>query len=238
MALPAPIYTDFTASKRLSVGQTEQQDILNEYIAEYYEQVMIEILGDKARQTIEAFDWITIPLVVPQKWQDLINGVSYENTAENRDRHFCGFQKIAIDLIYFLYNRDYNILSNTGFIRNQNENAVEASSNLINSIVSRVYNQGVRLNNESLIPFLHNYKDFEGTITSIVDNLDGTLTINTPNTIYLEDGDAVNIEEAEFTVFNLVEDTSFDITSDPTEASKYVYSPFEEVEYNYKQYTF
>lgn len=237
MALPLLTYTDFTGALKLSVGFTEQEDVLNEYIAREYPILMREILGNEAKETIEGFDWVTEPLVIPQKWQDLIFGVSYDNIKRDRNVRYYGFQEIALPILYFLYNRDLALLSNTGFVRNENENSFNSAQPFINSVVSRVYNEGIRLNNESLIPFINNYTDYQSVISSIVDNT-GTLTINTSDTIYLADGDTVTINDSDYVISNLVDNTSFDITSSLIDADTFTYSPFDIVNVTRKLTTF
>jgi hypothetical protein len=79
---------------------------------------------------------------------------------------------------------------------------------------------------------LENYKNFSQAIDSVTDNGGSSYTINTTALLYLEDGDTVKINGVEYTVSNIVADTSFDVSgADPTGGTSYISNPYEYVEY-------
>ena len=100
------------------------------------------------------------------------------------------------------------------------------------------YNRAMSAVNDELKPFIDNYTDYQGTIDSFVDNGGGSYTINSSDTIYLADGDTVSINSVEYTVSNLIDNTSFDISGEAGLSffGFYVYNPFESVDFTIQQY--
>lgn len=219
MPLPSLTISDFTGS--LLVNDSPQ--LFPQYITEQYPFVVQDCIGKTAYAQILSSN----PLA--QKWVDLFAGGVYT------DKH--GDMSINVGLMaavkYFIYSffrRDNFVPTNAGMKKPLSENSERLSDATVARIVQNRYNSGVLLMQE-IKCFVDAYADFEQPITGFVDNGGGSFTIETSATLYLADGDTVAIAGVEYTVSNVVADTSFDIVSTSATSFEGVYTsnPYDSV---------
>jgi len=226
MALPAIVTTDLTGWTKVSANST-MTTYLQAYIDEFYPKYVKRILGSDAFNTINT-------TTITQKWTDIFDGVFYYNIACDKNLLTDGLTKAIKQLIYFEYVRDQWLNTNTGMVRNNNENAANLTLPEANRVAASRYNSASLIVDELRL-FIDNYEDFATTITSSVDNT-GTYTINTASTLYLENGDTVKIGSTEYTVSSIVVDTSFVITEATAGLDfsnlEWVHSPYDSVDFN------
>lgn len=230
MALPTISTSDFTGLVKISTDPYRSAQ-LTQYITDTYEDTVRSIIGAEATNDI-------VNNTITTKWTDLFSGVYYYNIDEDKYYKTKGLTYALIRIIYFYYVRDNWISTNTGKVRNQNENANLLTPIEVNAIAENRYNNAVKAVNE-LKKWFDNYENFEGTIDSFVDNGGGSYTISSSNTIYLQNTDTVTISGDDYTVSNVVDNTSFDITAASAGLSftgSYFYSPFDSVEFEKQDY--
>ncbi len=234
MALPQINITDFQGVLRLSRDTFEQEHLQN-YINTFYPQIIEDLIGIEALEEIQQLN----PL--PQKWYDLIYGVTYENTIYDKKKKIKGLRWIALQYIYFHFVRNYLLHTNTGFVTNKNENSYDQLYSNSNTLAIQQYNKGVREFNDNVIDFFCEYDLVKQNITSFVyDGINMLWTINTDCTKYLLNGDSVKIDSIEYSVQNLVKDTSFQILADELtftiQKLEYTYQPFEIIDYCFEYF--
>ncbi|MHC5059126.1 MAG: hypothetical protein ACYTKD_31110 [Planctomycetota bacterium] len=216
MALPIISPSNFEGWIKIS-ADTFQQDKLQQYIDLFEETYFIFFLGAEA--TKEIIDTASLP----EKWADILGGVYYHNIEYDALMKLNGLTNKVKQCIYFEYVRDNFISTSTGKNRNLNENANRLSTHEVNAVARSRYNNSIDYNNRELTQYLTNYIDFEQPIIGFIDNGGDSYTIQTNATKYLADGDTVKIKNEEFTISNLVDNTSFDIVSPETSSFEGVY---------------
>jgi len=218
MPLPALIRTDFQGSLILN-WQTERVD---QYINEYYSQVVRECVGDTA--------YIKILAETATKWDDLFSGGSYYNTNLDREMLISGLTYAVKNFIWSRFVSDNFVPTNAGLKKPLGENS-ERLSDAANAMAVRSrYNKGA-IEMLQILCYIDSYKDFEQDITSVTDNGGGSYTIVTDETKYLANGDTVKIDGASLVVANLVDGVSFDVVSAIAldGAETYISNPYKDV---------
>lgn len=218
MALPALIRTDFQGSLLVN-WQTERFD---QYLSEYYGQVVRECVGDSA--------YIKIAAETATKWDDLFTGGSYFNTSLDKELYLNGLTLAVKNFIWSRFVSDNFVPTNAGMKKPLGENSDRVNAQSTARIVQNRYNVGAQemLN---ILCYIDNYKDFEQDITSITDNGGGSYTILTDETKYLANADEVEIGGITLVVTNLVDGVSFDVNSTTPLADEVVYisNPYSDV---------
>ncbi len=222
MSLPITTTADYTSGTiKISTTRFDATE-LTEYITEYEAPTIKALLDDL--MYIDIRDGSPLH----SKYTALIDGVDW--TDDEGDTHVLrGLKEVLKRFVYWHFNSDDFIETVIGKARNLNENSDNLSMGTNNQVINRRYNQGVDRYNECM-DFVSFYQDLTGTITSDVEAPAGTYTIQTPLTLYLEDGDTVTINGVDYVVGSLVADTSFVITGDAglTLGTEYTYTPFED----------
>lgn len=231
MAIPIVTSSDFRGS--LGISQ-DNFGGLNYYISEFYsnadsiDNYIRTFLGEEALRQIEVSSL--------EKWNDIMLGASYVDS-EGVTCYFGGVQAMCKNVIFFMYVRDDYTPASTGFVQNMNENGNRLDSQKVYQKAAMSYNRAIRTNNKQLLEFLEYYTDYESSILGAIDNGGGSWTIQTNATLYLAEGDTVTINGIDYVISNLVENTSFDITSNETSfPAVYTYSPFNQVVSSCKEY--
>lgn len=205
MALPTITYQDFTGLFNIS-QVTVLRDKLNGFIEEKYAPFIREIIGDPAYIEIKNETPLT-----KQKWLDLFNGVDYFNDCTEKMQTHRGLRRVAVGSIYFYWVRDSGILNTpTGNQRNDNSNSNNVSG--IGFARDR-YNTVIREMQENIYPFIENYAELKESVISSIDLGGNSYTLLVSDTTYLYDGDTVTIDNEEYIVSNIVDNTSFDIVA-------------------------
>jgi hypothetical protein len=226
MALPITVKADYKGRLRISTSKGSQ---LEEYITEYEHFYLKTLINVEVYNDVKALN----PL--PQKYLDLINGVQYTNSFGNLV-DFEGFKQVLLRLIYARYNADNFQTSIGGNVRSVNENSdVLTAGNTV--IIAQRYNEAVNRYKKGVWGFLDEHKDLSQTITGSFSG-GGFTTYTIDSTKYLSNGDTVTILGTEYTITNVITDTSFDITgiSDDFTGETIKYKPFYEVCYKYIEY--
>lgn len=220
MALPSiTIASTFVGSIKLTGNEFKQTEF-QEYIDSLYPDKVEELLGNAVLQYLEN------TATLPQRWLDLLNGVSYYNIDKEKTMKVKGLISTIVQQIYFEISRDNFNASHAGNVKGKAEVSDRLTNNENAAKAATEYNRGVWYFNYQLIPFLENYKDFSQAIDSIVGS-----TVFTSETFYLEDDDTITINGTEYTVSNVVADTSFDVNGSPVSGAEYISNPFELVDY-------
>lgn len=224
MALPTITPADFVGWIKIS-ADTFQQVELQGYINRFYSRYLYKVLGADAVMEITDNDPIF------QKWSDILNGVVYFNTRLDKNIQLDPLLEKVRQFIYFEFVRDDFLNTNTGNVRNLNENSIQLAPIETSAIATSRYNDGIDYVNCQLLDFLANYQTIEHDITGFIDNGGNSYTIETDSTFYLVEGDTVTIDRVEYVISNLIVDTSFDIVSTDATSFEGVYSfkPFENV---------
>lgn len=231
MSLPSITISDFTGKNNVS-SSVYKDEILNNYISDVTESELRELIGDGA------YIYIRDTVSMAQRYVDLVDGVEYLNTEIDSDgitRKWEGLKAVLVPLIYFHYVRD-----NFQNAPNGNKQPKNDNSNLVtfnNSIVMMRWNEGAR-KAYRLGEFLSNYKKLTKTIDSFADLGGGNYRIDVSSTFYLENGDTIYIGSKQYTVSNLVANTSFDISGDTglSFSGSFYHYPFELVKYSAVEY--
>ena len=225
MALPTIQPSDFKGS--LKIVQGSAYSILDEYINQFYTEIntswLKKIVGRSAFELIENTD----PL--PDQYLDLFNGVGFLNTRTNQTEEFEGLTEAFKRLIYFEYQRDYFKSSQTGMINVSNENSISATILKQNGYSISAFNTASEYVSKGL-NFVCEYTNQPREILNIVDIGAGQIRIETSNTKYLTDGNAVRINSTEYVVSSVIENTSFIIDSALIESDTYYYDSFPEIQ--------
>lgn len=202
MALPTITVDDFKGWLKIVANQFKETD-LEEYISQFTEEYLTEIVGEAALVQISTQN--------RQKWEELLNGSDYFDI-EGKLRRFLGLRHSLIRFIYFEFVRDNFTSTQVGKVKGKSENSKRANDMEVLNITRSRYNSGVRIAN-TLFDFLEVNESYGADVTSFVDNLDGTYTLNINNTKYLETDELIKIEGVEYSILSAVEDTSIDINA-------------------------
>ena len=228
---PALSPSDFTGVLKLT-GSEFAAAKFQDYIDQKYFDAVELFIGNAAATEVESID----PL--PQKWADLFNGVSYFNVRNELTFKIKGLAESVKEVIYFHIVRDNFVSSPSGKVKEKSE-VSDKLSNLENSaLVANRYNSGVRIYNTQILQFLDNYHDFSQPIIGLTDNGGGNYTLLTTATKYLADGDKVRIGLYDYTVSNVVTDTSFDVSGNVPIGTEYLSNPYSIVCYGYENPVF
>ena len=209
MALPSITYLDFQSGLfRISQAQVLRPD-LEAFIAEKYAPFVQSIIGQPAYIEIKN----ETPLM-KQKWLDLFNGVDYFNTDADKMATHRGLKRVVLGIVYFYWVRDSGVINTpTGNERNKNGNS---DSNWGGYFARDRYNTVIQEMQDEIYPFIEEYALIGEYVSSSIDLGGNAYTINVPDTTYLYDGDLVQINAVEYTISNVVADTSFDIVASAT----------------------
>ena len=216
--LPEITIDDFKGAVKISLNdfiQTDFQDYINEYTVEYIN----EYLGGDACYEIENNDY--------QRWDDLMLGVNYKNK-QGKWSKLRGYKKALVYFIYYHYVNDFFTMTEVGAVSNLNENSrsvpqYQIANHRWNSIYKFI---------DEVIEFLDNYCEIREVITSSTENL-GVYTLTVDCTLYLQEGDTVEINDVEYIVSNLVPNVSFNITADSGldfTSDEVIYKPYSSVD--------
>jgi hypothetical protein len=223
MALPILQNTDFVGKVKIS---TNSFSGLDNYISELEPNILLEVLNSDCLYEIETED------PIKAKYTDLLDGGYYINSDGDRVK-FTGLKQFLKYYIYAAYNVDN--FSNTviGNVRNISENSNYSGAEASQIVYNR-WNEAVTIYEEDIYLFLKEYEEIKTTVTASVDN-SGTYALSVPSTKYLYAGDEVTIDDVEYTVFSIVNDTTINIieaTSGLDFTGKVVvWKPFFDIEY-------
>lgn len=150
-----------------------------------------------------------------QKWTDLFEGVErYYNEDCKSSQWQPGVSEALKGLLYFVYVRDDMFTpTNVGNVESLQE-VSKRSNNVHNGVIASTrWNNAIGKLRKQILPFVQNYEEVSQLILSSDDLGAGDYRINLANTLYLYDGDSVKIDNQEFEVLNLVDNTSFEIST-------------------------
>lgn len=227
MSLPITVKADYKGKVRISTQKGSQFD---EYITEYEREYLTELIN------VEVYNDIKDNDPIAQKYTDLIDGVQY--TDDNGDLiDYRGLKRMLLRFIYAEYNADNFQTSIGGNVRSVNENStVLNAENYV--IVKQRFNEAVSMYRDEVYKFLDEHETLKQEITNSVVG-GGFTTYSVDSTQYLYDGDTVTINGTEYTITNVVTDTSFDITgvSNDFTGQEAIYTPFYEIEFKNIKYS-
>lgn len=192
------------------------------YITEFEQKYICELLSEKA------YIDISTQSTLQAKYTDLINGCNWIDEYEKERVNF-GFKEFLKAIVWANWNKDNFENSNTNNKQSSPENSTIVDENKNRNLWASRYNKAVKLWNENIALFILEFQQIEKDITSI-ESLGGNIyQINLASTKYLYNADKVVISGVSYVVSNLVEDTSFTITSENTiNATTFYHEPFYE----------
>lgn len=223
MALPEINSTQFVGEIKIVLNPAGND--FQPYIDDNYESYVCDVIGAEATNEIKT------TTTLPQKWNDLFNGVYYYNVSLKKWLRTRGLTYAVLRIIYFEYVGNDHVATMVGNVRGDEEVATRLNPYEEGLNTAKKYNRAQMSVNSELSLWFDNYRNFEGNIDSFVDNGGGSYTINSASTIYLANGDKVKIGNIEYVVSNVVDNVSFDISAETGLSfnGKYVYNPFEKV---------
>lgn len=225
MALPITTKEDYIGKLRISLNNYSS---FEQYITQLEPVILNQLLGADNLYNIKN----DTPL--KQKYTDLLNGGFYINTEEDNERiYFTGLKEALLYFIYANFMKDNFASSIGGLVKSLTENSTQLTGGELSQVVYNRYNRFVEIYENDIYPFLYFYREIEQTCTGSVDNT-GTYTLSLADTTYLYDGDTIEVDGVEYTVSNLVADTSIDITNATAgldfTGAKLVWKPFYDIE--------
>ena len=214
MATQFTTVTDMVGFKSLSIPNAEQNNF-NSIALETEECLILDLLGAELYNAFETDVDAGSGTPTQQKHIDLLNGVTWiDNTSFVEDVTY-NLKGIKEALKYFVYYEWLNQVSwSNNFVgkaQNTGENATQMDRQSLNVETQNRYNKGIDLYNE-LYRFVEYYEEIEEEATGISE-VAGTYTVTLGSTKYLIDGDIVTIDGNDYTVANLITDTSFEFTA-------------------------
>lgn len=206
--------SDFDAGVfRLAQDQYTEDD-LQTYIDKYEKHYLRRILGDQLYTNLIA-DLNTTPfpnVPLSAKYLALVNGSTYTNDAGK----FVIYEGLIEAVKYFIWvefvRRSNYINTIAGTVQNLSENSTSLTRGLIAQLCRDAWNTGTPLARGTNY-FIFNFDNYKVTSTSIVLSSGTTYLVSLTDTLYLVNSDTVTINGADYTVANLIANTSFEITS-------------------------
>jgi len=203
--------SDFVGEVQISKNKFTAAD-LQAYIDRVEEDVLKQLLGDTLYLAFKA-DSFGNDAGSRDRYKELLNGLEYTNPDDSSlTVAYMGLKRMLRLFIYaeYLPNQLYN---NTiiGEVEGSSRNAFNTAVSKVNETAEDRQRMGVDLY-DSAQTFISDYNDKEYTPSSIVDQTGNVYLVSVSTTKYIQDGDTVNINGADYVVSNLVTDTSFEIS--------------------------
>lgn len=213
------------------IDQSSLDTSLSNVIRQYYADFARQIVGAAAYKTIAD---LGDPL--PDKYDALLNGATYKPIQSEREqKHHQGVMEAVKRALYFKYAGMYNKSSTEGLVKNEVATANMASATSTAVKVTAVWNEAAYITVD-VLDFVEAFTKRKYEITSITGA--GPYTVAVPDTTYLQDGDTVSISDTDYTVSNLVPDTSFSISAGmPPSAEHFIFTAFPNYE-DYQEYAY
>lgn len=210
MAIEAVTANDFIGRWKI-VADTYQIEYLQNYLNQWQPQLIHWIVS------VDAFNEIEDNGIASKaKWVDLFNGSrGYYNSDCDKKMYHLGVTDALKGLLYFVYVKDRVFdPTNSGNVQPLQE-VSKRTNNVHNGVIAATrWNQSVAKLRGEILPFIENYEEITGVISSSIDLGGGSYTLNLSSTLYLSDGETVTINGIEYTVSNLIENASFDISGE------------------------
>jgi hypothetical protein len=209
-------FNNYVAAGEFSVGvNTNENNNLLETITFVEEEHLTRLLGARLYNALQTDLAINNDgTATAQKWIDFINGVSYvDPSASDYTINYQGVLRMLKGFVFWQYISEHQYKRTSTGVRKLNaENSSMVDTQMTNALIRRKYNKSVDLY-LCAQHFIDDFKTYEATATSIVESPSTTYTVTISDTKYLANGDTVTIEGNEYTVANLVNDTSFEFTA-------------------------
>lgn len=189
MALPVINTSDFKGFYKLALNEFKTED-LEDYIAEFTEYYIREIIGDAAFTDLKNQDF--------QKWTDLNAGIDFVDVDGNRT-YLVGLQKPLIGFIYFEYVRDNFTSTVVGKVKGKSENSERATDIEVANLARSRFNKLVCPLNESLKAFLEANETLKSIILASYDLNNNTYLLSIENPKYLNTGQDIVIDKIKYT---------------------------------------
>jgi len=201
--------------KSLSISNA-QLDNFNAIALETEEEVTRDLLGDKLWNAFETDVDAGAGTPTQAKHLALLDGVTWiddENLTVDTTFNLEGLKEAYKYFVYYSWFNQVPFANNfVGKAQNEGENATQMDRQSLNIESQDRYNRGSTLY-DNLQQFVEFYETISVDATSIVEAPAGTYTVLLPSTLYLIDTDTVTIETNDFTVENLIANTSFTFDS-------------------------
>ena len=204
--MPWPTIDNSNFTGAIKISQVAADSTLSNVIGQYYPETARLIVGAADYAIIEA-----LPDPMPQKYIDLLNGSTYVIKPGKRKQAYHGGVINAIEFaLYFQYESLYYKGGTQGLVKNNTDVASTASTTDAYAKATWAWNVA-NTTSKQVCKFVFAHSKREYAIDSYSGT--GTVTVNLSDTQYMADGDTVNIGNVDYTISNLVPDTSFEITA-------------------------
>jgi len=226
--LPQFTPSDFTGYTAVSTDRFSDS-VFQEYIDEYTPIYFRRLLGDDATNEISTLD----PL--PQKWVDLLEGVTYFDEHTQLTAQNTGFNRVVKFCLYYEFVRSAMYANSVvGVVVNNNENS-QPIKGAVNSVQAwKRKAQGFDEFNKQVIPFLNYYQSITENVTASNDLGSGNYEITLDSSLYLADGDTFTLSGEDYIATTVVGNV---VTFNAVNAGlgftgkKATWKPFEKVMY-------
>lgn len=207
MPLPTIASADFTGLIAIATDRFTNIQ-LQDYIDEYLPIYLRKLVGSDTALEIGSLD----PL--PQKYIDLLNGVSWEDDRqiESFTRDSTGLTRVLKFAIYYEFvRRQTHANSVVGTVTNSNQNSQAVSSGKAGIQAWQRLAEGYEEFNNNIVPYLQYYsrRSVQASASSEVSANVYELTI--PDTTYIDVGSTVTVDGSDYTVTAV---SAFDVTFD------------------------
>lgn len=148
-----------------------------------------------------------------QRYKDLLNGVDY--TDPNEPNYLIRYEGIKRMLRYFIYSEylkhQYSYNTIIGQVKGNSANSENMTGQYVNETCEYFRNLAIELY-KMVKKFIEDTSESEETATSIIDQTGDVYLVSLSDTSNIYDGDKVTIGGQEYTVSNLIANTSFEIS--------------------------
>ena len=224
MAWPAITSDDFQTGV-LRIPQAVTDTSLQAAIDYWYPRVARRAIG------VEAYNQVALPDPLPAKWLALLNGSDYICPYKGKLERWDGLMNMIRSAIFFYHQRELTRPTMSGPVRDSFSNSSLPTPEQTMGKAMGVWNDMV-CQSHALIDFGYAFTDRVVAITSITGSAP-TWVVNTADTALLSNGETVSIDGVDYTIANLVDNVSFEITSaTPVSGDKYQFTAFDVQEFS------
>ena len=203
--------SDFTGEVNISKNKFTVTD-LQAYIDRVEEDVLKKMLGDTLYLTFKA-DSFGNDAGSRDRFKELLNGLEYTDPSDSTYTiDYVGLKRMLRLFVYAEYLPE-QAYQNTiiGEVEGSSRNAFNTSITKVNETAEDRQRLAVDLY-DAAQRFISDYNDKEYIPSSIVDQNGNVYLVSLGSTKYIQDGDSIDINGTDYVVFNLVTDTSFEIS--------------------------
>lgn len=202
--------TDFVGEVNISQNRFSDGD-LNNFIQLTEEKILKELLGDDLYLKFEA-DNFGMGAMAREQDKELLNGLVYPDPLNGFNVDYIGIKRMLRLFCYYEFIKEQKYQNTIiGTVEGSSRNAINSAQGVVIEVAEERQRQGVDLYDKAQ-KFIHDNNKKSYPTTSIVDQGGNVYLVSLSTTKYILDGDEVTINAKKYTVSNLIDDTSFEIS--------------------------